>query len=83
VPPVEDLASKAELALFAVLWLAMPMKISTVGIAYEAALLSGLVELAHHGLRPLGEFVGALYVLVGLHMRLRATRYQSAFPYFW
>ncbi len=67
------------LVLFAVVWLAMLMKVSTAGIEHTTGLISGPVELARHGLWPLGlvvffttalapagKFVGTLYVLIGL-----------------
>jgi paraquat-inducible protein A len=65
--------------LFAILWLAMLMKVSTAGIEHETTLISGPVELVKHGLwplglvvffttaiAPLGKFAGIIYVLVGL-----------------
>ena len=68
----------AALVLFAVLWLAMLMKVSTAGIVHETTLTSGPLELVRHGLwplalavafttaiAPLGKFAGMLYVLVG------------------
>ena len=68
--------------LFAIVWLAMMMKVSTAGIEHTAVMLSGPVELAKHGLWPLGlvvffttalapagKFAGTLYVLIGLRMR--------------
>lgn len=72
----------AAIGLFAVLWLAMLMKVSTAGIAHETTLLSGPAELVHHGLwplaiavgfttafAPLGKFLGTAYVLLGLRAR--------------
>jgi paraquat-inducible protein A len=70
------------LVLFAIVWLAMMMKVSTAGIEHTAGMMSGPVELARHGLWPLGlvvffttalapagKFAGTLYVLIGLRMR--------------
>src|SRR5476651_1059056 len=67
------------LVLFAVVWLALLMKVSTAGIEHATTLIEGPVELVKHGLWPLGlvvffttalapfgKFAGILYVLVGL-----------------
>ncbi|MEA2811111.1 MAG: paraquat-inducible protein, partial [Rhodospirillaceae bacterium] len=43
----------AALVLFAVLWLAMLMKVSTAGIVHETTLESGPIELVDRGLWPL------------------------------
>src|SRR5258705_13822504 len=43
----------AALVLFAVLWLAMLMKVSTAGIVHETTLDSGPIELVDRGLWPL------------------------------
>ena len=43
----------AALVLFAVLWLAMLMKVSTAGIVHETTLDSGPIELIDRGLWPL------------------------------
>jgi paraquat-inducible protein A len=69
----------AALALFAVVWLGMLMKVSTFGIEHTTTLISGPVELVRHGLWPLAlavffttaiapfiKFAGTLYVLIGL-----------------
>ena len=71
--------NSAALVLFAVVWLAMLMKVSKAGIEHATTLISGPIELVSHGLwplavvvgfttavAPLGKFVGTLYVLVGL-----------------
>lgn len=71
----------AALVLFAVLWLAMLMKVSTAGIVRETTLMSGPEELVERGLWPLAiavffttaaapllKFAGTLYVLVGLRL---------------
>jgi paraquat-inducible protein A len=70
------------LVLFSIVWLAMMMKVSTVGIEHTAAMISGPIELAKHGLWPLGlvvffttaiapagKFIGTLYVLIGLRLQ--------------
>ena len=69
----------AALVLFAAVWLGMLMKVSKAGIEHATTLISGPMELVHHGLWPLavvvgfttalapfGKFAGTLYVLVGL-----------------
>src|SRR5690348_10848546 len=40
----------AALALFAVVWLGMLMKVSTFGIEHTTTLISGPIELVRHGL---------------------------------
>ena len=82
----------ASLVLFAVLWLAMLMKVSTAGIVHETTLLSGPGELVRHGLwplaiavafttalAPLGKFAGTLYVLVGLRMKTMPPNLRGIF----
>ena len=82
----------ASLVLFAVLWLAMLMKVSTAGIVHETTLLSGPGELVRHGLwplaiavafttalAPLGKFAGTLYVLVGLRMKTLPPNLRGVF----
>jgi paraquat-inducible protein A len=82
----------ASLVLFAVLWLAMLMKVSTAGIVHETTLLSGPGELVRHGLwplaiavafttalAPLGKFAGTLYVLVGLRMKTPPPNLRGIF----
>jgi paraquat-inducible protein A len=72
----------AAMVLFAVVWLAMLMKVSTAGIVRVTTLDSGPLELLHRGLWPLALAVGfttayapmakfftTLYVLIGLKMR--------------
>ncbi|MBI3199700.1 MAG: paraquat-inducible protein A [Rhodospirillales bacterium] len=71
----------ASLVLFAVLWLAMLMKVSTAGIVRETTLNSGPIELIARGLwplalavafttafAPLARLTGMLYVLIGLKL---------------
>ncbi len=71
----------AALVLFAVVWLAMLMEVSTAGIVHSTTLNSGPLELVKHGLWPLAlvvafttaiapfiKFGGTLYVLVGLRL---------------
>jgi paraquat-inducible protein A len=71
----------AALVLFAVVWLAMLMEVSTAGIVHSTTLTSGPLELVRHGLWPLAlvvafttaiapvvKFGGTLYVLVGLRL---------------
>ncbi|WP_422009709.1 paraquat-inducible protein A [Reyranella sp.] len=82
----------ASLVLFAVLWLAMLMKVSTAGIVHETTILSGPSELVRHGLWPLAlavsfttafapliKFAGTLYVLVGLRMRTLPPNLRGIF----
>src|SRR5476649_2269309 len=67
------------LVLFAIVWLALLMKVSTAGIDHATTLIDGPIELVKHGLWPLGlvvffitaiaplaKFAGTLYVLIGL-----------------
>jgi len=71
----------AALVLFAILWLAMLMKVSTAGIVHSTTLASGPIELVARGLWPLAaavalttvaapliRLVGIIYVLVGLKL---------------
>ncbi|WP_421997383.1 paraquat-inducible protein A [Reyranella sp.] len=82
----------AALALFAVLWLAMLMKVSTAGIVRETTLQSGPLELVDRGLwplalavafttafAPLGKFLGTLYVLIGLKIRRPPPNLRGVF----
>lgn len=82
----------AALVLFAVLWLAMLMKVSAVGIEHETGLLSGPAELVRHGLWPLAvavafttaaapliKFAGTIYVLTGLRMRTLPPNLRGIF----
>lgn len=82
----------AALVLFAVLWLAMLMKVSTAGIVHETTLESGPIELIDRGLWPLalavsfttaiapvGKFLGTLYVLIGLKMRWLPPNLRGVF----
>jgi len=80
------------LVLFAVVWLAMLMKVSTAGIEHSTTLISGPVELVKHGLWPLGlvvffttaiapfgKFAGTLYVLIGLRTATPLPNLRGAF----
>jgi paraquat-inducible protein A len=82
----------AALVLFAVLWLAMLMKVSTAGIVHETTLESGPLELVNRGLWPLAlavafttaiapviKFAGTLYVLIGLKMRSLPPNLRGVF----
>jgi paraquat-inducible protein A len=82
------------LVLFAVLWLAMLMKVSTAGIVRETTLMSGPAELVERGLwplavavafttalAPLAKFAGTLYVLVGLRMETLPPNLRGVFRF--
>ncbi|TAJ38068.1 MAG: paraquat-inducible protein A [Reyranella sp.] len=82
------------LVLFAVLWLAMLMKVSTAGIVRETDLMSGPQELVERGLWPLAlavffttaaaplfKFAGTLYVLVGLRMSTLPPNLRGVFRF--
>jgi paraquat-inducible protein A len=82
----------AALVLFAVLWLAMLMKVSTAGMVHETTLESGPIELVNRGLWPLAlavafttaiapviKFAGTLYVLLGLKMRWLPPNLRGVF----
>ena len=82
----------AALVLFAVLWLAMLMKVSTAGIVHETTLESGPIELVNRGLWPLAlavafttaiapviKFAGTIYVLIGLKMRWLPPNLRGVF----
>ncbi|MBS0527232.1 MAG: paraquat-inducible protein A [Proteobacteria bacterium] len=71
----------AALGLYVIVWTAMLMKVSTMGIQHETTLISGPMELVRQGLwplalavgfttglAPLGKFAGAIYVLAGLRL---------------
>jgi paraquat-inducible protein A len=71
----------AGLVLFIIVWTAMLMKVSTMGIMHETTLFSGPAELVRQGLWPLAvavgfttglapaiRFAGLIYVLVGLRL---------------
>ncbi len=64
----------AGLVLFAILWLAMLMKVSTAGIVHETTLASGPIELVARGLWPLAAAV-ALTIIVAPLIRLLGTFY--------
>ncbi|HZX88223.1 MAG TPA: paraquat-inducible protein A, partial [Reyranella sp.] len=82
----------AAMVLFAVVWMAMLMKVSAVGIVRETFLESGPRELVARGLwplaiavafttayAPLGKFLATLYVLIGLKMRRPPPRLRDIF----
>ena len=82
----------AALVLFAVVWLAMLMKVSTAGMEHATTLISGPAELVNHGLwplalvvafttaiAPLAKFAGTLYVLVGLRLRTPPPNLRGVF----
>ncbi len=71
----------AALVLFAVVWTAMLMQVSTAGIEHSSTLNSGPIQLVKDGLWPIAlvvafttaiapfvKFAGTLYVLVGLRL---------------
>ena len=71
----------AALVLFAVVWTAMLMQVSTIGIEHSSTLSSGPIQLVKDGLWPIAvvvafttaiapfvKFAGTLYVLVGLRL---------------
>jgi len=82
----------AAAVLFAIVWLAMLMKVSTAGIVRETTLESGPRELVARGLwpvalavafttawAPLGKFLATFYVLLGLRMRRPPPGMRDAF----
>ena len=82
----------AAMVLFTVVWMAMLMKVSAVGIVRETFLDSGPRELVARGLwplaiavafttayAPLGKFLATLYVLIGLKMRRPPPRIRDIF----
>src|SRR5260370_10460276 len=82
----------AALVLFAVLWLAMLMKVSTAGIVHETTLESGPIELVNRGLWPLALAVAfttaiapvirvssTLHVLIGRKMRWLPPNLRGVF----
>ena len=82
----------AAMVLFTVVWEAMLMKVSAVGIVRETFLESGPRELVARGLwplaiavafttayAPLGKFLATLYVLIGLKMRRPPPRIRDIF----
>jgi paraquat-inducible protein A len=71
----------AALGLYIIVWTAMLMKVSTMGIHHETTLIDGPMELVRQGLwplalavgfttglAPLAKFAGAIYVLTGLKL---------------
>ncbi|HLG48538.1 MAG TPA: paraquat-inducible protein A [Reyranella sp.] len=71
----------AALGLYIIVWTAMLMKVSTMGIHHETTLIDGPMELVRQGLwplalavgfttglAPLAKFAGAIYVLAGLRL---------------
>ena len=84
--------SAAALVLFAVVWTAMLMQVSTAGIVHDSTLASGPLELVRFGLWPLALVVvfttalapfakhaGMLYVLIGLRTRRPLPRLGRVF----
>jgi len=84
--------SAAALVLFAILWLAMLMKVSTAGIVHATTLESGPLELVERGLWPVAlavafttaiapvvKFAGTLYVLIGLRLRRMPPNLRGVF----
>jgi len=84
--------SAAALVLFAILWLAMLMKVSTAGIVHATTLESGPLELVNRGLWPVAlavafttalapvvKFAGTLYVLIGLRLRRMPPNLRGVF----
>ena len=82
----------AAMVLFTVVWMAMLMKVSAVGIVRETFLKSGPRELVTRGLwplaiavafttayAPLGKFLATLYVLIGLKLRHPPPRMRDIF----
>jgi paraquat-inducible protein A len=82
----------AAMVLFIVVWEAMLMKVSAVGIVRETILESGPRELVARGLwpiaiavafttayAPLGKFLATFYVLIGLKMRRPPPRMRDIF----
>jgi paraquat-inducible protein A len=82
----------ASLGLFAVVWLAMLMKVSTAGIVHATGLESGPLELVNRGLWPLAiavafttaiapliKFLGTIYVLIGLKMSVLPPNLRGIF----
>src|SRR6185503_6701342 len=82
----------AALGLYLIVWTAMLMKVSTMGIAHETSLISGPMELVRQGLWPLAlavgfttglaplcKFAGAIYVLVGLRVRQPLPNLRGVF----
>ena len=80
------------LVLFAIVWLALLMKVSTAGIEHATTLIEGPVELVKHGLWPLGlvvffttaiapfgKFAGTIYVLIGLRTSVPLPNLRGAF----
>ncbi len=82
----------AALVLFAILWLAMLMKVSTAGIVHSTTLASGPIELVARGLWPLAgavalttvvapliRLLGFIYVLGGLKLRVPPPNLRGVF----
>jgi paraquat-inducible protein A len=73
-------------SLFAIVWTAMLMKVSTAGIVHETSLISGPVELVRQGLWPLAVAVGFTTALAplckfgGLIYVLSALKFDIALP---
>lgn len=84
----------AALGLFAIVWTAMLMKVSTMGIQHDTTMISGPAELVRQGLwplalavgfttglAPLAKFAGAIYVLVGLRLRRPPPNLRGVFRF--
>ena len=84
----------AALALFAIVWTAMLMKVSTAGIVHETTLISGPEELVRQGLwplavavffttalAPLAKYVSDIYVLVGLRLARPLPNLRGVFRF--
>jgi paraquat-inducible protein A len=84
----------AALVLYVIVWTAMLMKVSTMGIVHDTSLISGPMELVRQGLwplaiavgfttglAPLAKFVGTIYVLVGLRLRRPLPNLRGVFRF--
>jgi paraquat-inducible protein A len=82
----------AAIVLYVIVWTAILMRVSTLGISHETSLISGPIELVRQGLWPLalavafttalapfGKFASTLYVLLGLRARQPFPRLRGAF----
>jgi paraquat-inducible protein A len=84
----------AALVLYVIVWTAMLMKVSTMGIQHETSLISGPLELVRQGLWPLAlavgfttglaplvKFAGAIYVLAGLRLARPLPNLRGVFRF--